>query len=361
MKINNNELKKILTIAGKGISKNSTIDEYKNIHISVNNNMAIFITANSQQNIIQVSKVETGTDEKWEALIEHSLLIALVGKYSKEITELIRDNDKIIIKNGRSKTEMAIVGSELPTFEVGDKEEVLEITKKDWVKYFKPVTYALATDDMRPILQCVLLNGDGNGIDVVSLDGYRLAKTTIPSDKEINCVIDGGTIKSITDILNKFEDDTLIKFFKTDSKLIFTIETCSVISSIVEGDFINYKQILPDTDSMETIKVSRNDLLDALDRVKISQKDTPLVQLSINENRLVLTGASDIAKIKEELVVSSTLKDFNIAFNIQYIIDAVKQFEEDKVTMFFTSNLAPCVTKNEYMLSLVLPVRTLEQ
>lgn len=360
MKINNDELKKILAIASRGIAKNSTVEEFGSIQISINNNIAILSTANSQQNIIQIAQVETTADEKWDCLINYSLLSALVGKFSKETTELIRNDNELIVKNGRSKTKIVILGSKLPLFTIGDKEEILELTKKDWFKYFKPITYALATDDMRQILQCVLMEGKGEGIDIVSLDGYRLAKTTITSKKELNCLIDGGTIKSITDILGKFEDDTLIKFFKTDSKLIFTIETCSIISNAVEGDFINYKQILPDTDEMDIVKISKSDLLDALDRVKISQKDTPLVQLSINEDKLTLSGNSEIAKIKEEITIISSLKDFKIAFNIQYLIDAVKQFDEEAITIFFNTNVTPCVIKNGYMLSLILPVRTLD-
>lgn len=359
MKINNNELKKILTIAGASVDKAGTVDLYKCVKLSVSKNAMVIVACNANQNIIQFAPVVTNDDEKWDALIDYSILSSLVSKFSKEDTIITKIDEKIIIKNGRNSTEVTIASGEQSLFEITSKEEIMQLTKKDWLKYFKPVSYAVATDDTRPILKCVLINNLDGNIDVVALDGYRVAKTTIANqEKKIRTVIDGTTIKNITDILSKYEDDVSIKIFKTDSKIIFTIKMCSIINNIVLGDFLKYELLLPDISNMSSMTVNRDEMLHSLDRLKISKKDVPLVSLSIKGNQLVLLSNSTIAKSKEEVIVASDIKELEIAFNINYLIESLKQFCEETITMYFTNSSEPCVIKNDYMLSLILPVRT---
>jgi DNA polymerase-3 subunit beta len=253
---------------------------------------------------------------------------------------------------------MAIQEGELPLAPITDKQEVIELTKEEWLKYMKPLIYAIAIDDTRPILQCVCLNGNNNDTtDVVALDGYRIAKSVLPKKSNINCIIDGTTIKIITDIINKEKEKTIIKIYKTDSKLIFTIGTCSIISGIISGEYIQYQRIIPDTESMDSLEVSRVDLIHTLDRLKISQKNTPMVLLKISDSKIMLSANSEIAKMHEELPINSGIENFEIAFNINYLIDAAKQFDEEKITIYFGGSQNPCIVKNDYMLALLLPVR----
>lgn len=367
MKINNNEFKKMLDVAGKGINKNSSMAaELQCIELKVftvkNKKMLLLVSSNNQQNIIQTTELSdnlSAEPENWNALLNYSLLSSLISKLSKDETEIIKDDNKVIIKNGRNKSEVLIQGGEMPMIKIGDTSSIMEISCDEWDKYFKKVTYAIANDDTRPVLRCVFLNNENClNTDIVALDGFRLAKSTVSSDKKINCVIDGNTIKSVTEIVNKMDSD--VKVLKGDNVIIFTIGNCSIISTLINEPFIKYESIIPSTDEMNKITISKEDFLHALERAKIGcSKNTPLVKLKISKNnKMEISSNSEITKMNEELDVISDC-DIEIAFNITYLLDSLKSFEEDKIDIFLRDNLSPGIIKNDYLLSLILPVRVM--
>ena len=87
-----------------------------------------------------------------------------------------------------------------------------------------------------------------------------------------------------------------------------------------------------------------------------------LIKLDVQEDTLVITSNSQLGKVREEVSVNLQGESIQIAFNSRYLLDVLKNIEDDEVILEMTSGVSPCVIKCKNTDSskyLVLPVRLL--
>ena len=150
-----------------------------------------------------------------------------------------------------------------------------------------------------------------------------------------------------------------------DSKYIM-VDTgdTKIISRVLEGEFLNYKQIIAKEFTTEIV-INKNQITDALERASLLSKvgQNNLVKFEIKDNNLLLTSNSEIGNIKENINITQQGKDIYIAFNARYFMEAFRTNSEEFVKIKFNSASNPCVVvpadgEEEY-LYLILPVRIL--
>ena len=137
-----------------------------------------------------------------------------------------------------------------------------------------------------------------------------------------------------------------------------------IISRLLEGEFVNYKQVIPTNFNMSFL-VNKTQLEDGIERASLLSKQDKnnLVKLEINENLLTLSSTSSIGKIKENLSIETNGENLTIAFNSKYLSDSVRNVSEEIIKVNFVSSFAPCTITsptNENFLYLILPVRIVE-
>ena len=136
---------------------------------------------------------------------------------------------------------------------------------------------------------------------------------------------------------------------------------CKVITRLLEGDFINYNQII--STSFETVvNINKNQFEDALERASLLSKigQNNLVKFEMSGDVLCLTSNSEIGNIKENVNIALHGKDLTIAFNARYFIEALRVLSDEFVTINFNSPSSPCIIKplqGDDYLFLILPVR----
>ena len=135
-----------------------------------------------------------------------------------------------------------------------------------------------------------------------------------------------------------------------------------VITRTLEGNFLDYKKIVP-VDFSTEIVINKNQISDALERASLLSKvgQNNLVKFDIKESNLILTSNSEIGNIKEIINISMNGKDMFIAFNARYFMEAFRTTQDEFIKIKFNSASNPCVVvpaddSQEY-LYLILPVR----
>ena len=134
-----------------------------------------------------------------------------------------------------------------------------------------------------------------------------------------------------------------------------------IVARLLEGEFIRYRQILPD-EWQTRISVSRAELGSAIDRASLIAREgkNNLVCFKIDGEELQVTSNSESGDVEERIAIATEGKDLTIAFNVRYITDVLKALSDDEVYMRFNSNVSPCVIcpiQGDAYLYLVLPVR----
>ena len=247
---------------------------------------------------------------------------------------------------------------ELPQVE-GASFELPQNTLKDMVGR---TLFAIAQDESRPILTGCLMEISQTEMRVVALDGYRLAlrkENVVGPAEPISAVVGGRVLGDIAKILADTEENVSLCF--TRSHVRMNIGQTRVVARLLEGEFIRYRQILPE-EWQTRVTVDRAELGSAIDRASLIAREgkTNLVCFKIDGETLEVTSNSETGDMEEKMQVSTEGKDLTIAFNVRYITDVLKALSDEQIVMRFNSNVSPCVicpVEGESYLYLVLPVR----
>ena len=142
-------------------------------------------------------------------------------------------------------------------------------------------------------------------------------------------------------------------------------DNTKIISRLIDGDFINYKQIIPKTFT-STVILNKSTFEEAIERTSVlSRVDrNNLVKFDIKEKLLTLTSNSDIGNIKENIGISLKGNDLTIAFNSRYFSECLRTINNEAIKIEFNMPSSPCVitpSDGDEFLFLILPVRIINQ
>lgn len=310
-------------------------------------------------------KIKADVKIEGETVVPGKFFTEFIKKLSNEKIELIlNDKNQLKIKYIDSESYIqCFVTDEYPGFNNIDTKEYVKITQNNLRNLINKSIFSVAVDDSRPILKGTLLEISSNEIKAVALDGYRLAMVKEPV-QESN--INGGVIvpaRSLGEIAKLLDDsDESVSVYVDNKYIMVDLGDTKIITRTLEGDFLNYKQIIANDFSTEIV-INKNQITDALERASLLSKvgQNNLVKFDIKENNLLLTSNSEIGNIKENINISMTGKDIFIAFNARYFMEAFRTTGDEFIKIKFNNASNPCVIvpandEQEY-LYLILPVR----
>lgn len=299
-----------------------------------------------------------------EMVVPGKFFCEYIKKLNNEQIELNVDEKNVLsIKYTDSVGKIQCLNSvEFPQIKQVEDSTYFEIKQKDFKALISKSIYAVAVEDVRPILKGVKFEISKDMITAIALDGYRLAvvkKPIISGNAEFSCIVPARSLSEISKLLE--DSDEPLKVCVGRNYLMVDIDNTKITTRLLEGDFINYNQIIP-TNFTTNIVLNKEQLLDALDRASLlSRVDrNNLVRFDISDKVMVLSSKSDIGDIKENITISLKGNDLSIAFNARYFTEALRVTTDEFLKLSFTSSVSPCIiTSNETdeFLYLILPVR----
>lgn len=240
---------------------------------------------------------------------------------------------------------------------------VLQVPAKVLVDAWHRVKPALGTDDTLPMLTHAALVFDGDKVDLVATDRFRLHKATVDG---VGTQPEQGRFGSsgVPVPRHAFEAvEALYKGLDTNVSVRFNPETGAGevytktmrFTFTADFDYPRVKGLIPPTPTPHTVSFDRKQLATALKKFKGFTK---------NQVRFQKTGAGlelsasdgDDARLEKVLEASATL-DEPVGYNPSYLLDAVELFDEKDLTMNITEANRPMVMHDEQLLTLVMPVR----
>ena len=285
---------------------------------------------------------------------------------SDEITFEV-ENNIFVIKATSGVFKLLTMNPEeftrLPVFNV-DKEII--ISEKMFKDMVRKTVFATSNDQNRPVYTGALIDVSNNVVNIVAIDGYRMAirKEYLEGSKDFKAIIPAKVLTEITKTLSD-SDDNMIKIGVNKNQVLFRMGPCTVISRIIEGDFLNYNTIVPAQQDTK-VRIARKNLLEALERVAIfcreaSEKDKKVpVKININLDLFEISCVSVTGDAKEKVNALVEGKELEIGFNPRYLMEALRVIDDDEIELNFSSNVLPLIIKplatSDY-LYMVLPVK----
>ena len=269
---------------------------------------------------------------------------------------------RIKIVYGASEVYLSTMNAdEFPTVRKDLREKAFSILQKDYKDIIAKTSFCCSTDESRPILKGCLLSVKDNVLTCVALDGFRLAvanKKLRNSSSDFRVIVPARARNEIARLLEKDEEE--ITFVSEENSLMIEVDGTVFTTRLLEGDFINYNQIIP-KDFVTTLRISRNMFLSSLERASVVAKEAKnLVKLDIKENYVNVMANSETGNVNENVIANLEGKDLSIAFNSKYLVEALKAAGDEFVNIYLNSPIAPCIIKpysGEDYLYLILPIR----
>ena len=226
-------------------------------------------------------------------------------------------------------------------------------------------SFAVSTDETRYVLNGIFVSLKEHKLTFVSTDGRRLALTEeeveLTPENEAEFIIPTKAINELNRLLQA-NGEVEIKFTENQASFQLNDEKGSsvlLITKLVEGNYPNYKQVIP-AEASERVALVREELLQALRRAEImTSEKSNSVKLAFTKNNLTITANTpEVGEGRESLAINYKGKDLAIAFNPGYLMDPLKALDNDEVFLELTDELSPGVVKiNGPFLYVIMPMR----
>ena len=238
------ELSDAFLSVSKAISNKVTNPILEGIKITAEDDTLTLSATDSDLSIER--KIKANIKSEGEAVVPGKFITEFIKKLTNEMIELeLNDKNQMLIRYDDSHSIIQCYNVlEYPSFKKLESSEYFAISKKDLKTIINKTRFSVAIDDSRPILKGVLFDIDKNELNAVALDGYRLAKVKkhIRSDLKMNIVIPTRSLDEISRLLDDSED--LINVYVDKSTLMVDFGETKLTTRLIEGDFVNYKQII---------------------------------------------------------------------------------------------------------------------
>ena len=361
------DLAEAVTKVSKAIASKTTNPILEGIKLIAEENTLTLIATDMEMSIEK--KIRAEVKLEGETVVPGKFFGDFIRKLTNEKLELTL-NDKLQLKIKYADSESFIQcynSAEFPDFKKIETKQYFGIGQKQFKNIINKTIFSVAVDNSRPILKGCLLEITEDIVTAVALDGYRLAlaRSVITNGKfRKNVIVPAKTLSEISKLLDDTSD--VINVYVETNYILVDLGDTKIISRLLEGEFINYNQIIS-TSFATVTSVNKAQLEDALERASLLSKfgQNNLVKFDIKENTMCVSSNSEIGNIKENLTINLNGKDLLIAFNARYFTESLRTLEDEFVTISYNNPSNPCVispalekAKDGYLF-LILPVRTM--
>jgi DNA polymerase-3 subunit beta len=347
----------------RAINAKSIIPIYSCIKLATNGNVLSFTGASLDMGIQCQMPVQV--EREGIAVVPARYLSDIVRKLPDvPITLDLNDHHEMSILYEKSFFSLKTMPAEdfptLPEFKGNMDFSISAEVLKNMVRQ---TAFACSTDEMKAIFTGLLWEIDGDNLRMVGTDTHRLAwtqgkiKTTDISNNGL-FIFPAKTAIEIARLIQ--EEDCRVQVEK--NMVFFSFENIKINCRILEGQFPNYKQVIPAQSKTKIIADAKllQNCVDRISLFSLSGDTSNTIHLEIFEQALTIHSRSEIGSGKEEISIEHQGEELKIAFNARYLTDVFKVIDESSIAIEFSGPLSAGVLRipeNNDFLYLILPIR----
>lgn len=253
---------------------------------------------------------------------------------------------------GGSTTDIkGIDAQEFPPMPVPDLEEGVDLNVTNFKEMIQQVVFAASDDDARPVLQGVMMTVSGSEVTMAATDGFRIsvrrAALTSPAARPMSAIIPARALAELARIASDGEESLKMIVPPGRGQVLFHMKDAELVSQLIEGNFPDYKVIIPRTFKTRTV-ISTPSLRNACRQAEIiARESNNVVRMSIQPRGdmpgLVTITATSDEKGKSEVQVDANIEGpaLVIAFNVKYLREVLEVVRTPSVALETNANNTP--------------------
>ncbi len=353
-----------LKIVSRAVSGANSLPVLGNILIRAEGKKVHFSATNLEISISTFS--EATVKNEGAVTVPAKILTSYVSLLSKadEMEISASGGNTLEIRSKTSQTKIkGISADEFPSLAKVEGGTKLEIPADVFRSSVQKVAFAAQEHSSRPILSGVYFSANKSELRMAATDSYRLSEKIIAlktEAKEVTCVV---PVRAVLEADRLAGGNNTVTVTVTDNQVLFVVGRTELISRLIEGQFPDYKQIIP-KNVVSTVEISREEFDLAVRRVSIFAKENNQhMKLEfLSDNSLVLsTDATEVGEEKTKISVKLTGQPNTIALNSDYVLDAVGALSGDeKIKIELEGKANPAIirpVKDKDFIHLIMPLK----
>ena len=308
------------------------------------------------------TQILANIQENGNIILSAKLFSDIVRKAPADIlTVPIAEKNIAVITSGDSTFNIiGINADEFPEIpSVNSDSNKLVVPGEILRSMIRQTIFAVAETDTKPIYQGSKFVIEDGVLDIVSVDGFRLAlrRENILCSFNDNFVVPGKTLSEIMKLIKESD----VEIYPSRKHIMFKIDNYTVVSGVIEGEFIDYKAAIPE-ECTTKITIKTRDLIESTERVAllISDRLKSPIRFYFDNNEIKLSCTTSIGRATDKIGCYIEGPGLEMGFNSRYLLDALRNTECDEVIIKVTGALKQMVIvpkEGDSFRFLVLPVR----
>ena len=239
----------------------------------------------------------------------------------------------------------------------------VNVPAQAFVETIGKVARSASRDETRPILTGILVSASGRELRMVATDSYRLSVKETPLEADLDGAFEANVparaLQELARITPESEEGTLSVGVRAN-QIVFEVGGAVLSSRLIDGQFPNYRQLLPDAYEHE-LQVSGGELTEVVRRISLlAQKNAPL-RLAFAEGEVTVSAQTpDVGEASETLPIAFSGEAFEIGFNPEFLRDGLESVENGDLVLKLISPLRPGLIEaadGSGFLYLIMPIR----
>jgi len=272
------------------------------------------------------------------------------------------------LRAGRFESHIkGIDADEFPAIQTAGDRPTTRIAQNVLRQALEETAFAAASDEARPILTGVLARFEGDSLTLAAADNYRIAVKTIPildPVPETSVVIPARALNELVRILSDIEQPIDLVLAQARNQILFHLEGIDLVSRLIDGQFPNYQQVLPQSHTTRAV-LDREELLRAVrPAALIAHESANIVKLQIDSNGhagITVSANAEVGDHVGQVEAAVEGDGTTIAFNARYLADVLTNVDAEQFALELNGPLSPGVFKpvgDDRYVHVVMPVRT---
>ena len=363
MKINREVLLKPLSNVTGIVERRHTLPILSNLLLEAKNNTIQLTTTDLEMQISLT--IQADLQEELSTTISAKKFLDICRSLPDAIDiDLMSKDSRMTVKAGKSRFNLqTLPAADYPVMTKVSGESIqIQLPQLELKRLLKQVEFAMAQQDIRYYLNGLLLEVDGDKLNLVGTDGHRLSftSTTLSKSHEKNDVI--LPRKTVIELIKLLEDsDEEVAIEIAAGQVNFAFGDMRLISKVIDGKFPDYHRVIPSSHG-NTFTANRVEILTAMQRASIlSNEKYRGIRMVLSENNIKLISTNtEQEEAEEELEINYTQDSLDIGFNVTYLIDVLNNTQQENINFSFADANSSCLITvpedNDYKY-VVMPMR----
>ena len=373
LKIKKNLLLENLNKVSKAISTKNLIPTLAGIKFDLNKSGLTLTASNNDitiQTVIKLEKENMNIDKEGIVILQGKDILDIIRVIpAEEINIELFDESKVLIytDDEKIKYDLNVINkNDYPIVDLEKNEKYITIEVEKLQEIIKETAFATSNDESRPVLTGISFNVNGDLLECIATDSYRLAKKNLRLnniiDENYNIIIPGKNIIEFSRILDNSDKEVKIHIF--NNKILFEVEDLLFQSRLINGNYPPTTKSIPNEFNL-TIKANLKELYNVIEQASIltSDKEKNIVSLSTKDNLLIVKSVSnEKGKAEMKMIIEKDNdEEISIAFSARFMMEALNALKTEEIEMSFVGEIKPIVIRNtedDGLIQLVVPIRT---